>query len=62
MVSTLEKASTSVKSTYTPPNPKPLLPDLDPQKTTTETEETPPTAEPEETTPPSESEEATQST
>ncbi len=62
MVNTLERASTSLKSTYSPPNPKPLLPDLEPpQKTTSEPEEPTPPSESEESTPPSELEEPTQS-
>ena len=56
MVHTLERPRTGVKSTYTPPNPKPLLPDLQPPSETTQTEPSP--TETEETSEPSETEEA----
>jgi hypothetical protein len=57
MVHTLERPRTLVKSTYTPPNPKPLLP-IDPPSEPTKTEETPEPSETEETSEPSETEEA----
>ncbi len=42
MVYTLERPRTAIANTYTPPNPKPLLPDLQPkpQPTPSPTEET----------------------
>jgi len=58
MVHTLERANTSVKNTYTPPNPWPLLPDLDPPQTQpSETEEPSQPSETEEPSQPSETEE-----
>ncbi|BAY07231.1 hypothetical protein [Calothrix sp. NIES-2098] len=60
MVYTLERPRTLVESTYTPPNPKPLLPDLEPSSKPVQTEEV---SEPSETEPsqPSETEETSES-
>jgi hypothetical protein len=60
MVHTLEHPRTLVKSTYSPPNPRPLLPDLEPTSEPTETEEP---SGPSQTEPsgPSETEEASES-
>ncbi|MDZ8052229.1 MAG: hypothetical protein RMX68_030215 [Aulosira sp. ZfuVER01] len=60
MLHTLERPRTLVKSTYTPPNPKPLLPDLDPPSKTTQTEEVSEPSETE-TSQPSETEESSAS-
>jgi hypothetical protein len=57
MLQTLERPSTGIKSTYNPPNPKPLLP-LDPPTEPTKTEETTAPSETEEPSEPSETEEA----